>query len=105
MANKDPNNLETVKAEDYHEIFTDSSGISFNFFTFVITLGRFHGSVDGNINELKAAVLTAPEHAKALSKMLAGSISQYEQQFGAIRELGATIKSPIIVPRKTIVSQ
>lgn len=95
-----------VRAEDYREVYVDSCSVDSSFFTFVIRGGRMHKDEDipnQMINEHQVALLMSPEHAKALSKVLAAKVTEYEQQVGPIRE-GAAPRSPIVVPNKRIIS-
>lgn len=64
--------------------------VGHNFFEFVIDFGQSYGE-DGAV-KYHTRMVTNPVYAKSLLKLLAESVSQYEQNFGAIvdREPDAT---------------
>lgn len=96
--------VETARHPEYKEYFTDATGISFNFFTFSLVVGRFQTMPEGHVNEQIANIAMSPEHAKLVAAQLTANVAEYEKRFGAIRALpDAAPKPTIITPSRRLV--
>ncbi len=64
--------------------YANSFQIGYNAFEFLLDFGQV--APESEETRFHTRIITSPAYAKALSKLLRESISQYEQTFGKIQE-------------------
>jgi hypothetical protein len=79
-SNPAPQNMDHDDAGNTRELYSNHFRIGFNVAEFLLDFGR---NFDGD-ERFYQRVITAPIHAKELSRLLHESVRSYEQKFGLI---------------------
>jgi hypothetical protein len=69
--------------EAIRELYSNYFRVGFNSVEFLVEFGRQFEGID---ERFYLRVITGPAHAKALLRLLEGSVSGYEERFGPIAE-------------------
>jgi hypothetical protein len=75
-----PPMMEQDEAENSREIYSNHFRVGFNAAEFLLDFGR---EFDGD-ERFYQRIITAPTHAKELSRLLKDSVRSYEEKFGLI---------------------
>jgi hypothetical protein len=92
--------IEIVKSAQFFKVYANSAQIETGPWDFRITFGEATTSGDKVIVEQSVAVAMSPQHAKAVSDLLAKNVRDYEKRIGEIKmpseELAATLPVPTV---------
>jgi len=82
---REVSNIPRVGIEDAPVFYTNTMNIRPGIYDFDFVIGRLDVKSDGDVVATTVArLIMSPQHAKALSQLLAGSVESYEKVFGPI---------------------
>lgn len=79
-----PKRLRSVRAPGFIEVYSNTSTGAFTPWDIEITFGRLDVLEGEQIMSEQVTVLFSPQHAKAVSEVLAGAVKQWEARHGEI---------------------
>lgn len=82
----EPPNVEMVRSAGYRQTYANSVALRTTNWDVFLDFGKIVSASEKGLSvETEVGVYLSPQQAKALSKVLAKTISDYEKQFGEIQ--------------------